>query len=382
MSRIFFGFARRSSHLATFTALTLALGCSSEPSATLGGHAGDDAATPAGVGRLSQLGSMTTSRAAHTASTLLDGRVLVSGGFGRGEASATASAELYDHPSRSFTAARPLTEPRQSHTATLLSNGRLLIAGGLGADGEYSATAEIYDPIDGTFAPTGALQVARSGHLAVLLRSGEVLLVGGVGRGWTFLTSAELYDPDTGTFHEVGSMTEPREQHSATLLDDGSVLVAGGHYGRPPGVTILASVERYDPATRAFQAVGAMSRRRHKHDSVLLADGRLLISGGADERDAEGAYDSAELYDPVSNAFGAAGAMQMARYKHAGIVGGGSDRAELYTPDIDQFALVDGDARMLGSFSAAAALPSGAVIITGGYGFGSGPTASVWIFEP
>jgi hypothetical protein len=161
MSTTFLGLARRSRHLAALAVLTLALGCSSEPSRTPGGHAGGDAAAPAGVGRLSQLGSMITSRAAHAASTLSDGRVLVSGGFGRGEATATASTELYDHPSRSFTAARPLTEPRQSHTATLLTSGRLLIAGGLGADGEYLGTAEIYDPIDGTFTPTGALQVAR-----------------------------------------------------------------------------------------------------------------------------------------------------------------------------------------------------------------------------
>jgi hypothetical protein len=375
----------------------LALGCSSDPSSAPTDDAGDGAASSdAGtsgtdVGRLSQLGSMVESRAAHTASTLPDGRVLISGGFGR-EGVTHASAELYDHVSRSFTATRPLTEPRQSHTATLLANGRVLIAGGFGAEGASRDTAEIYDPIDGTFKPTGALQVARGGHVAVPLRSGEVLLVGGVGRDWTFLTSAELYDPDLGTFVVTGNMSEPREQHSATLLDDGTVLVAGGHHGRQPHATVLASAELYDPATRTFRGVGAMRERRHKHDATLLSDGRLLISGGADERDAEGAYDSSELYDPASSAFGAAGVMQLTRYKHAGtsirlpdgrvLVGGGSDRAELYRPESDQFALVGGDARMPGLFSAAAALPSGAVILTGGYGRGVAPTASTWIFEP
>ena len=45
---------------------------------------------------------MEVERAAHTATLLADGRVLVTGGFRAGEA-ALASAELYDPQARSFT---------------------------------------------------------------------------------------------------------------------------------------------------------------------------------------------------------------------------------------------------------------------------------------
>lgn len=40
----------------------------------------------------------------------------------------------------------------------------------------------------------------------------------------------------------------------------------------------------------ALSAVGNMLVRRHKHDAVLVRDGRVLITGGADERDDEGVY--------------------------------------------------------------------------------------------
>lgn len=45
-----------------------------------------------------------------------------------------------------------------------------------------------------------------------------------------------------------------------------------------------------------------MSVRRHKHDGVALDDGRVFIAGGADERDNEGVYSSAELFDPATAA--------------------------------------------------------------------------------
>lgn len=47
-----------------------------------------------------------------------------------------------------------------------------------------------------------------------------------------------------------------------------------------------------------FRRVGDMRLRRHEHDGVLLADGQVLITGGSEERDDRGMYDSSELFDP------------------------------------------------------------------------------------
>jgi hypothetical protein len=39
-----------------------------------------------------------------------------------------------------------------------------------------------------------------------------------------------------------------------------------------------------------------MNIRRHKHDAILLRDGRVLITGGTDERDSRGVYASTEIW--------------------------------------------------------------------------------------
>src|SRR5258708_33319586 len=130
--------------------------------------------------------------------------------------------------------------------------------------------------------------LVRSVHAATLLNNGKVLLAGGVGTSWTFLADAELYDPATNTFAATGAMTMARESHTATLLRNGNVLIMGGHKGRRSAITIYSSAEIYNPASGTFSSTGNLTVRRHKHDAALLADGRVLIIGGSDERDGRG----------------------------------------------------------------------------------------------
>src|SRR5216117_3649107 len=62
-----------------------------------------------------------------------------------------------------FTPTGNMTTPRGGHSATLLLNGKVLITGG------ESASAELYDPSTGTFAATGNMITARKFHTATLL---------------------------------------------------------------------------------------------------------------------------------------------------------------------------------------------------------------------
>jgi len=165
-----------------------------------------------------------------TATLLQDGRVLIVGnaaGYGYLE-----HEELYDPATGTF---RAVGEPHTfgcgsdiwpRHTATLLPNGRVLLAGGVNEDCGYSATAELYDPSTDTFTATSHMTMARSGHTASLLPDGTVLIVGG--QFFSSLSDTELYDPATDMFSHAGTMTIPRAGHSATLLFDGRVLTSGG----------------------------------------------------------------------------------------------------------------------------------------------------------
>ena len=334
--------------------------------------------------------AMSSPRASHTATGLPDGRVLVLGGFV--DNGSSRGAEAYDAGSARFSPLPPMVTTRHSHTATLLEGGKVLIVGGYAEEGRVLATAEIFDPLTNSFTSTGALGSARAGHVAVRLDDGTVLVVGGVGPGWNFLASAEIYNPMTERFSPAGTMSVARESHVLTRLQGGRVLIIGGHVGRRADITIHSSAEVYDPARRTFSRVGDMRVRRHKHDAVLLPDGTVLVTGGADERDDRGTYRSTEFFDPKTATFSAGPLMNLARYKHAGssvllpsglvLLAGGAPRAEIYNPRNKTFSLLAGDHQMAGQFSAVAPLTSGGALITGGYGNGTGPRSSSWLYRP
>ena len=197
--------------------------------------------------------AMSAARAAHTATALPDGRVLVAGGFV--EKGSANGAETYDPGAGRFSPLPPMITTRHSHTATLLQDGRVLLAGGYGEGTTTLATAEVFDPATNSFASAGPL-AARAGHVAVLLQNGKVLVAGGVGPGWDFLSSAELYDPATGRFSPTASMTVARESHVGVRLLDGRVLIVGGHRGRRADITLYASAEISRSRRRYLQPRG------------------------------------------------------------------------------------------------------------------------------
>ncbi len=341
-----------------------------------------------GAGSITQARDMTAERASHTATRLADGRVLIAGGF-VGEEHSLAGTEIFDPAARSFEKAENMHAARSSHTATLLQNGKVLIAGGF--NGEYLDSAELFDPATGKFSLTPKMGTARSGHVAVLLKDGKVLLAGGVGKGWTFLADAEVYDPVKNAFTTVGEMTTPRESHTATLLTDGRVLITGGHKGRRADVTIFSSCEIFDPKDRKFSPAGALATRRHKHDAVLLTDGRVLIAGGSDERDSKGAYRSAEIYDPARGISKATADMNVERYKLQNtsillkdgkvLIAGGASQPEVFDPETERFSLSKGTMGTIRLFSTATLLANGNVLITGGYDHSMAASGKTWIYE-
>jgi hypothetical protein len=357
----------------------------------VGDNAGEASASErSSVGSLILAPVMSAGRIAHSATALPDGRVLVAGGFL--EKRSTKGAEIFDSDAGRFSPLPAMLTTRHSHTATLLPDGKVLIAGGYGEGTTTLATAEIFDSKANSFAPTGSLLAARAGHVAALLDNGKVLIAGGLGPEWHFLSSAELYDPATGRFLPTGDMFVARESHVAVRLLDGRVLIVGGHRDRREAIKLHASAETYDPNTGVFSRVGDMGVRRHKHDAVLLLDGRVLITGGSDERDSRGVYDSSEFFDPKTGAFTAGPQMKLGRYKHAGsslllpnglvLISGGAPQAEIYDPRINSFVLVGGEVRIAGHFAAVAPVKGGGALITGGYGDPAVAQSAAWLYRP
>ena len=132
-----------------------------------------------------------------------------------------------------------------------------------------------------TFSATGSLGTARTSHTANLLGNGKVLVAGGradTGSGNNQVNSAELYDSAAGTFAATGSMGAARGSHRSVVLTNGKVLVTGGF--NTAGTVWLKTVEVYDPLAGSFSPTGSMATERSSHAAILLPNGKVLVLGG------------------------------------------------------------------------------------------------------
>lgn len=335
--------------------------------------------------RIVRLGSMSIDRAAHQATALASGEVLITGGCsGGGCSQVLASTEIYEPATDSFRPGPSMTIRRISHTAIRLNDGRVLIIGGW-SDRRPTSSAEIYDPESGRFVSAGEMTEVRMGPAVALLPDGRVLIAGGETATMTPVATAEVFDPATDTFSPLPPMQTARGAHVALSLSDGRVLLAGGHRGRG---NVLASAEMFDPNSGSFHPVGDMSVPRHKHAAALLSDGTALIVGGSDDRDHDGRYRSTEIFDPSSNTFSPGPEMHHARFKlHDAVVAlpsgavlaaGGGVSAEIFDPSARRFELVNGHLDAAQSFATATPLPSGDVLILGGYDDRIRPSSAAW----
>jgi Immunoglobulin domain/Kelch motif/Galactose oxidase, central domain/Bacterial TSP3 repeat len=140
-------------------------------------------------------GSLSHGYSDHTATLLPNGKVLVAGGCPcRDNGGDNPSAEIYDPASGTWTPTGSMITGRGWHTATLLLNGKVLVAGGYSG----GSSAELYDPTTETWTQTAAMSYGRLWHRATLLLNGNVLVSGGVNTSnFGNLSSAELYEPDS-----------------------------------------------------------------------------------------------------------------------------------------------------------------------------------------
>jgi hypothetical protein len=126
----------------------------------------------------------------------------------------------------------------------------------------------------------------------------------------TLITITATLALASGNWSNTGSMNVARYEHTATILANGWVLVTGG----ANDTAILSSAELYNPSTGKWTFTGSMTVPRYGHDAVLLQDGRVLVAGGFPPAccGAPGLA-SAELYNPATGTWTATGNMTAGR---------------------------------------------------------------------
>lgn len=204
------------------------------------------------------------------------------------------------------------------------------------------------------------------GHLQLAAASAATSLV---------LHQGPTPGPELLAVTALAAMPAARGMHRAVVLADGRVLVTGGFTAWP---TALASAIRWTPATELWTAAASMTVARLDHAAAQLADGRVVVAGG---RTGASTYTRAvEVYDPTGNAWAATGSLAVARAGHALVVlpsghvlalggtnaDGAVATAELWDPAVGLWRVVGAGATPRARPAAAYVPTLGAVVLAGG----------------
>jgi hypothetical protein len=317
-------------------------------------------------------------RAAHNVLAMRDGSVLFIGGCVEDSCETgpeSASVDRYDPQTRRISRIGRLLGSRMQAAVAELPDGAVLVAGGW--SGGKTASVERFDPRRGASEQIGELSAPQV-CAPLTLPGGRLLIMGD--------RTIDAVDTRTLAIRQLTATSPWLDSSTATLLRDGRVLVAGGRVtGQPRAEAWLVNT-----ANGAATPTGALAAPRRKHAAVLLNDGRVLMVGGAGANDRQNKYRSLEVYDPATGRFSRVGETIEARFKIPDaavkladgrvLVAGGADYPELIDPSTWKVRRVHFTLDAMLNFSTAVALANGDVLVAGGYSERTiDPTDRVWI---
>ena len=278
---------------------------------------------------------------------LPDGRILVAGGHSGTNSLGIRNSATFNFATNTFTAGPLMQNGRWYPTNTTLASGEVVTMSGGDTVQQRNLIPEVYQS-NGTWrvlrtaslylpyypmnfvTPTGTvfaagpakttyfLDPSGTGHWtagpsssfgvrdygsAVMYDLGKIFMVGG---GDPPTATAEVIDINAGSgaWRSVASMAVARRQSNATILADGKVLVTGGTnalgFNSPPSNAAVLAAELWDPATEHWTTLARMAHYRIDHSTaLLLPDGRVL-SVGSGAPAAAGLTDdyTAEIFSP------------------------------------------------------------------------------------
>jgi len=262
-----------------------------------------------------------------------NGNILMPGGdqrFGGNYNTGIVDAPIFNTTSKTLGQAADMSFARWYPTSTVLQNGEVLVTGGIDGAGAPVITPEIYSPesdswrsmfgatsqqvfgvdwwyphqwvrSDGSiFGMSGGsmyyIDVEGSGETtyigtvpatargtvstSVMYEPGKILKVGGGATG----TGAFTIDVNglTPSIQSVPSVKFSRSAWSnSSVLPDGTVLVTGASSVVNTMVNASLTPELWNPVTNTWEQLASAEKARLYHStSLLLPDGRVLITGG------------------------------------------------------------------------------------------------------
>lgn len=257
---------------------------------------------------------------------LPDGRLLVAGGH-ISDDSGLPYATIFNPFTNTWTRLPNMNAGRWYPTVTTLPNGEMLVIGGAKENTSKNLIPQVWQPSKNAWrnltgaslelmyypwmfaAPNGKQLMAgywkparflstdgtgswttgprtqyansRNAGSAAMYDEGKVIITGGDNPP---TNNVEVMDLNAANpvWRTVAPMKYVRRQHNSTLLPDGTVLVTGGHSG--PGVDNPRfprfETELWNPTTETWSELAPSSAYRGYHSTtLLLPDGRVLSAG-------------------------------------------------------------------------------------------------------
>jgi hypothetical protein len=252
-------------------------------------------------------GTMNDARAFHQVVQLQDGRFMAIGGiqgpYGSGNNHYTKvlnSCEIYDPATGVWTATAPMGAYRAGSTAMVLPDGRVYVAGGTSGSSQHELrdvvdllgtalkSTEYYDPATNSWSWGPSMTEFKAGAAGLVLQDGRWLVSGGVTHTLLFgipipdfSDNQQIYDPASGSWSNTGSLRSKRALGGIAQLPNGLVFMAGGAGGDIFNIGPIRQTEVWNPVTGNTTQKPNLSADSAFNITVVLADGRAMVVGGA-----------------------------------------------------------------------------------------------------
>lgn len=255
-------------------------------------------------------------------SFLPDGKLLVTGGTaapGNGHPSnalGIKKAALFDYATGTWTQLPDMNDRRWYPTNLTLPNGSVLAWGGQTVNSVINPVSQVFEKqADGSYTwrtlnvthPETDFQYYTWINM---LSSGKALATVGISAKSYMLTVGDSFRYPKDFLYKYplhatdstydGQLNEPHQGGSQIVYDKDQLVVIGGSWNLPKYTVETINVNNSTPQ---WQKVGRLITERRHHNSTILPDGKVLVTGGNkgsgfNNTCSQHAVKEAELWDP------------------------------------------------------------------------------------
>jgi hypothetical protein len=249
-------------------------------------------------------------------SVLADGRVFIAGGhIYQGAIQPTqgvTNTTIFDPASNSWTEGPVMSQARWYPTTTMLGDGTMLIFAGTMSTGTSATNVDHYDPVSNTITT-----LPSTANKSMVLYPRVKLLTSGL-LAWTNFPTTCYLNPATAKWTNgpmLNSGSRGDTDMSVLLPGLTTIMEMGGT--PTSGVTGTAELLNLSATTPAWQYTASMNFPRLWANSVVLADGTVLVVGGGTTSYYGGPVLTPEIYNPATGTWTELAAQTAPRMYHS-----------------------------------------------------------------